>query len=465
MEFNKELLLEKAQTALKESEKLGASQAAVMIELQTAAFTRLANSIIDQNVAENHVKVNITLYYGKKQGSVEVEVIDDDSIRAAVKNASKLAKIAPVNKDFLSLPEVQEFSSDLRIEDLISDETLKATPELRAEYAKIAVDSAHDLDKRIRTVAGFISNSTIEKAIINSLGIEAYRASTNGKVDLTILAKEGSEEAAGWAADFKRNISELQVVEVSETAARKAADGFGMKTVEPGDYEVILEPAAVAGLHFFVSLYGFSSMLHHDHRSFLRDKIGEKVFSEKLTVWSDPLDKRHVLASMFDDEGVPTRRLDLISKGVAENLAYDTQTANMDNVESTGHNYYSRFMRRTMPFPNHLFIEEGDSSLDEMIAETKNGILITHFHYQNIVNPAKGVATGLTRDGTFFIQNGEISYPVKTLRYTDSVARFFKDIDMVGRYQKLNDSTNVMLSAIAPPIKLPSFIFTGSSEK
>ncbi|MFQ5977211.1 MAG: TldD/PmbA family protein [Candidatus Heimdallarchaeota archaeon] len=465
MEFNKELLLEKAQVALKESEKHGASQTAVTIELRTEAFTRLANSIIDQNVAERHVKIGITLYYDKKKGSVEVEVIDNDSIREAVKNASKLAKISPEDKDFRSLPGAQEYSNDLQTEDLISEETWNATPELRADYAKLAIDSAHDFDKRIRAVAGFVSNSTVEKTIINSLGIEAYRASTNSKINLTVLANEGTEEAAGWAADFRRKISDLQVTEVSETAARKAADGFGMKAVEPGDYEVILEPAAVAGLHYFIGFYGFSSMLHHDHRSFLRDKIGERVFSEKLSVWSDPLDKRHVLASMFDDEGVPTQRLDLISKGVAENLAYDTMTANKDNVESTGHNYYSRFFRRTIPFPNHLFIEDGDSSVEEMIAETKNGILITHFNYQNIVNPAKGVATGLTRDGTFFIQNGEISHPVKTLRYTDSVTRFFKNIDLVGRYQKLNDSTTVMLSAIAPPMKLPSFVFTGSSEK
>ncbi|MFX0116428.1 MAG: TldD/PmbA family protein [Candidatus Hodarchaeota archaeon] len=464
MKFNKELLLEKGNLILKEAERLGASQASVTIDLIDEALTRLANSIIDQSVAEKHVRLRITLYYGKKSGTVSVEVFNNDAIKEAVLNASKIAKISPENKDFKSLPEPQLYSSELRTKDLVSDVTLNTTPEERAEYSKVAIGSAHDVDKSIRAVAGLISNSTAEKLIMNSLGIEAYRAFTYSRVLLTILANKSGEEAAGWAADFQRDFSKLQVTEVSEKAARKAAEGFGMKVIEPGDYEVVLEPAAVGNLQFYMSLIGFSATAHHDHRSFLRDKIGEKIFSEQLNLWSDPLDKRHVLASMFDDEGVPTKRLNLISEGVPKNIAYDTLSADKDGVESTGHCTYSRFMRRNVPFPNYVFVGEGDSSLDEMIAETRNGILITHFNYQNPVNPPKGVFTGLTRDGTWLIENGEIKHPLKTLRYTDAVTRFFKSIDLVGKYPKLNDSSTDLISAITPPMKLPSLIFTGSSE-
>ncbi|MHA2499877.1 MAG: TldD/PmbA family protein, partial [Candidatus Hodarchaeales archaeon] len=465
MTFSKELLFEKGQFVLKEAEKLGATQAEVAIELRTEALTRLANSIVDQNVAEKHAKFRITLYYGKQKGDVTVEVFDNNSIEKAVLNASKIAKASSKNEDFKSIPESQPYSTKLGKNVLVSKATLDATPEQRAENAKLAIGAAHDVDKTIKAVAGAISNATVEKAIANSLGIEAYQASTQSRINLTILAKKGEEEAAGWSADFRRDFSELRVREVSEIAARKAANGFGMKALEPGDYEVVLEPAAVAGLNFYLGFYGFSALFHHDHRTFLKDKIGEKVFSEKLDLWSDPLNEKHVLASMFDDEGVPTQKLDLIKEGVVTNIAYNTLTAGKDGVESTGHNYYSRFFRRPIPLPDHLFVREGDSSLEEMIAETKNGILITHFHYQNLVNAGKGVCTGLTRDGTWLIQNGEITYPVKTLRYTDSIARFFKDIDLVGQYQDLNDTSSIMMSAIVPPMKLPSFVFTGSSEK
>jgi predicted Zn-dependent protease len=470
MEFSKDILIDKADMILSEAEKLGTSQVEVSITLANTALTRLANSIIDQNVAEKQVNIIIIVYYGKKKGSISVDVFDTDSLKQAVIKIAKIAKITPENADFDSLPQHQPYSTELNPSELISKSTLEVTPEQRAECAQLAINEAYEIDKRIKAVSGVISNKTQEKLIKNSLGIEAYDVRTGSYIDLTILGKNGEEETAGWSADYRRDFSQLQVSKVAQRAAQKAIYGFGAKIIEPGEYEIILEPAATGGLIRMMTYFGFSARMYQEYRSFLRDKIGEKLFSDKLHLWSNPLDGRGMYASVFDGEGFPTVKLDLISKGIVKALAYDTLTASKDGVESTGHNTKHQLLLRlglgdSIPLANHLFVKEGDSDVDEMVSETRKGILVTHFHYQNPVNPAKGVFTGLTRDGTWLIENGEIKYPLKTLRYTDTVTRFFKNIDLIGTYQELQDGYEWIYQGIYPPMKLPSFRFTGSTKK
>jgi len=458
MELNKELLLEKAKVALKEAEKLGATQAEITINYTTSALTRIANSIIDQNVAELHATVSSLVYIGKRKGSTSVEVFDEESIADAVANAVKIAKISPENKDFKSLPTAQKYPNTISLDELISKKTMNATPEQRAEYSMTAINAAHAIDKRINAVAGAISNNLREFAIVNSNGVECYSAFTSSTVNLTVLAEDGKEQAAGWSADSRKDFTQLKIEDVAKKAAKKSADGFGMKYLEPGNYEVILEPAAVGGFMFFMSYFGFSAMMYQDYVSFLRDRIGEKMFSEKLNLWDDSFDKRQEYRSYFDAEGVPKTKMDLIKNGEVRNLAYDTFTAHKDGVESTGHNLKMR--GRSIPIAFDLLVGEGDSNLDEMIAETKNGILVTHFHYQNAVNPTKGIFTGLTRDGAWLVKNGEIQYPLRTLRYTDAAPRFLGTIDLIGKYPELNDA-----NAKVPPMKLPSFTITGSQKE
>ncbi len=457
MEYSKELLLEKCRVLLKEAEKLGATQAEVRVGKRTTALTRLANSIIDQNVAENHFNARTIVYIGKQNGSTDVEIFDDASLKQSVADAIKVAKISPKNKDFKSLIDKQNYDA-IPLNELVSKKTIATTPELRAEYATLAIESAHAIDKRVKAVAGAISHGLYEEAIMNSLGVEVYSAATGSNVNLTVLANDGKEETAGWSSDNRQDFTQLQIQTVAEKAAQKAVDGFGMQYIDPGNYEVILEPAAVGGLMFFLSYFGFSAMMYQDYVSFLRDKIGEKLFDEKLNLWDDGFDKRQVYRAFYDDEGHPKSKLDMIKNGVAMNLAYDSLTADKDGVKSTGHN--AKFRGQSMPFPGNLFMGEGDSDLNEMIAETKNGILVTHFHYQNAVNPTKGIFTGLTRDGAWLVKDGDIQYPLRTLRYTDSVLRFFANIDLIGQYSELNDT-----QAKVPPLKLPSFTISGSQKE
>ncbi|MFW9931925.1 MAG: TldD/PmbA family protein [Candidatus Thorarchaeota archaeon] len=458
MDSNKNVLMEKASIVIKESENLGASQIQVSMTLADTALTRLANSIIDQNVADRRSVVSIYLYYGKKQGSVRFEVFEDDALIEATQVAAKLAKVSPISDDIVSLPEPHPYSKAFDESDLIALSSINATPEQRAEFAMNAVAIAHDTDPRIKSVAGAISHAVSENVLVNNLGVEAYEKATRSNINLTVLAEDGSEETAGWCEDRRRGFGDLMVKEVAEIAAQKAADGFGMKYIDPGDYEVVLEPAAMGDFMFFLSFFGFSARAYQDYRSFLRDRIGEKMFSEKFTLLDDATDIRFVDATKYDSEGYPKSRIELVNAGVVKNIVYDSKTAAVDGVKSTGHN--ARSMGRSLPIANHMILEDGDSSVEEMIAETGNGILVTHFHYQNAVDPTQGTFTGLTRDGAWYIKNGEIQYPLKTLRYTDAAPRFLGDIDLIGKYTEINTS-----DAIVPPVKLPSFRITGSSKE
>lgn len=460
MKQNKDLLLAKAEIVLKEAEAQGASQAQATIELTRLDLTRLANSIIDQNVSEQHAKVRVLLYFGQKSGAVEFEVFEDCDIKGAVEKAVFLAKISPENKNFLSLPTKKGYSTTFDLDGLVCDATYDTSPELRAEYATLAIDTAHDVDKRIAAVAGIVQNTSNERVVVNSLGVEGYEMRTIAATELTIMARDGAEETAGWSADTRRDVRNLQVEDVATVAAQKAADGFGMKDLSPGEYEVILEPEAAAGLIFYTTMLGFGARRHHEFMSYLQDRIGEQVFSEKLTVSDNALDQRLANASLFDDEGVPHQKVDLIENGVVKNLVYDTMTATKDGVESTGN--HAKLWGPAEPIAIHVIADEGNSSIEDMISETKKGVLVTHFHYMNAVNPTQGVLTALTRDGTWYVENGEVKYPLRTLRFTDAIPRFFKDIEIVGTYSKFITPPPF---GLVPGLKLPSFRFSGSSKE
>lgn len=460
MKQNRDLLLAKAELVLKEAESQGASQAQAAITLTKLDLTRLANSIIDQNVAELHAKVRVLLYFGQKSGAVEFEVFEDDDIKRAVTKAVSLAQISPENTDFKSLPQKKDYPSSFDLKGLFCEATYDTTPELRAEYATLAIGAAHAVDKRIEAVAGTIQNISSERVVANSLGVEGYEMRTTASTQLTAIARDGSEEAAGWSSDARRDVKDLRVEDVARVAAEKAATGFGMKDLSPGEYEVILEPAAAAGLLFYTTMLGFGARRHQEFMSFLQDRIGEQVFSEKLTMSDNALDQRLVGASMFDDEGVPHQKVDLIDNGVVKNLVYDTLTATKDGVESTGN--HAKWWGPAGPIARHIIADEGKSSIEDMVSETKKGVLITHFHYMNPVSPTQGVLTALTRDGTWFVEDGEVKHPLRTLRFTDAIPRFFKEIDIVGKYSEFQSGPPI---GLVPGLKLPSFRFSGSSKE
>jgi len=240
MDFMKEDLLEKANLALREAEDSGASQVEVEVFRFRNSLTRLANSIIDQNVAENRITIRILAYLGKKKGSYSLDSFSNDDIKEAAGAAVRIAKVSAEDSDFISLPEPRDSSSALTVDDMVCKATANATPEERAHAARSIIQIAHDIDERVSSVSGAISTILAEQVIINSLGVSAYQSNTVSSLNLTIIAKEGADEAAGWASDNRMDFQELRIEDVAERAARKAAEGFQAIDLEPGDYELIL---------------------------------------------------------------------------------------------------------------------------------------------------------------------------------------------------------------------------------
>ena len=184
-------------------------------------------------------------------------------------------------------------------------------------------------------------------------------------------------------------------------------------------------------------------------------RLGEKVCHESVSLWDDASDPNG-MPSAFDAEGVPIKRLELVTNGVAKQIAYDSYTAKREGKESTGHAGSGTWL--TGGHPQHVFMAPGDSSVEEMIADTKAGVLVTRFHYSNVIHPKQTVLTGMTRDGTFLIRNGKIAHPVRNLRYTQSVLDSLSNVQAISRDRKLQGRS------LVPALKVSNFRFTGATE-
>jgi predicted Zn-dependent protease len=275
----------------------------------------------------------------------------------------------------------------------------------------------------------------------------------------TVISQSGASEGFGTAEKYSRTVKDIKPSSLAEDAGEKSVKSLNPVKLEPGEYEVVLSPLAVSALMAYLAYIGFSATPYQDGQSFVKYCLNQQVFDGKLTVRDDARSPNTLYALPIDGEGVPKRALDLIKKGVvSENsICYDSFTAGKENKKSTGHalppigGYYGE------PMPFNMIVEAGDSTLDEAISETKHGIFVTTFHYVNPVEPTKAILTGLTRDGTFLIENGEISKPIVNMRFTDSMLSAFKDIPMIGKELEMVEETTV------PMMKLKKLRFVGIS--
>jgi predicted Zn-dependent protease len=224
-------------------------------------------------------------------------------------------------------------------------------------------------------------------------------------------------------------------------------------SIDAGEYDTILMPYAVADMLEFLAWLGFGALSVQEGRSFM--KLGEKITGEKITIWDDGRDMRG-LPRAFDSEGVPKERVDLIVNGIANAVVYDSRTAHKEGKESTGHS--SGGPGTYDPMPTNLFMQPGDSNIDEMIATTERGVIVTRFHYTNVIHPTQTIITGMTRDGTFLIEDGKITKPIKNLRFTDSILERFNHV------RQISEATKRQAGAVVPALRVSGFRFTGVTE-
>lgn len=376
--------------------------------------------------------------FGKKAGTATIDEFDDASLEKVVRRSEELAQLSPENPEFMPPLGPQEYDEAITYKEA----TANVTPEYRAEVANKSIVPAAAKDV---TAAGFLDDSAQFSAMINSNGLFAYNQSTD--VDFTVTMRTNDGTGSGWVTRDYNDISKFDADEASKTAIDKAVMSKEARAIEPGKYTVILEPAASIGLlqNMFRS---FDARSADEGRSFMSaadggNKLGQKIVDERVNIWSDPLHP-DAPTSTWNGAGQPLKKTSWIENGVVKNLAYSRYWAEQKGVDP-------------VPFPNNGIMAGGDESLEDMIKGTKKGILVTRFWYIRSVDPQTLLYTGLTRDGTFYIENGQIKFPVKNFRFNESPIIMLNNLESLGKQVRVNGN-------LIPYMKIRDFTFTSLSD-
>lgn len=452
-----ERLKEIAERTVQYCIKQKVDQAQVSAFLTDEALTRFANSQIHQNVAAKSGGVIIKTVLNKQISTVRVNTLEEEEIKKAAVQAVKIAKASPPNKGFTSFPKPEKWTP---IKGAFDKETAECDPKYRAKKVKEAIETAHSRSKKVKAVAGFYSSESMAFAVANSLGVSAWASLSMASMKTTVISKSGASEGFAAAVKYSRRVRDIDPSVLAADAAEKSVKSLNPVKIDPGEYEVVLSPVAVAYLLMYIG-FGFSAAAYQDGQSFVKYNLGKKVFDSKLSVSDDAHDSKSLFAVPVDGEGVPKKALKLIDRGVVseKGLCYNSFTAGKENKKSTGHapmpTGVGSWSDRPAPF--NMIVKAGSATLEKAIAETKHGIFVNTVHYVNTVEPAKVVLTGLTRDGTFLIEDGELSKPIVNMRFTDSMLSAFSDVPMVGKRLEMVSATTV------PFMKLDKLRFVGVS--
>ncbi len=424
--------------------------AEVMLNMENKALTRFANNIIHQNLAVDNNSLRIRLQKGKKDGVVSINLFaDEDKISEAVERAKEIVEHSGENAELLPMLGPQTYREVERF----CRKTAELSP---ADRAAIVAKAAAECEKNNFSAAGIVENSADIIGLANSKGLFAFWSGTGFTFSITVTGKDGSgwAESLGWTIDHTNPENDI------DEAIRIARENQNPRDIAPGKYTVVLTPAAVGDLLSFMAIYGFNARMHLEGRSFLTGKLGQKVFDEKITITDDAY--HEVYAGIpFDFEGVPRQSVVLIENGVLKNLVADRWTAGKMGIEPTGHGLPQP--NRWGAIPANIVVKPGDTSMEDMIKSVKRGLLITHFHYTNVSELSKLTITGMTRDGVFMIENGEVAYPVKNLRFTQPTTETFNNVIAVGNEPK-RVAGFFFGGAYTPAMLIDNFNFSSTTE-
>ena len=406
----------------------------VNVESGMRGFTRTATNRITTAGTTNDVTVRVMSVFGKRAASVETNRLDAESLARTVKECEDLARISPENPEYLPELGAQTYAAVNGYYGTTGD----LTTESRARAAAIAIRAA----ERSQTIAaGFIDVRAGSQAIATSKGLFAYDSGTGVASTLTIRTPDGS--SSGWAGDEGADWTTIESQRVAEDAVRKCQQWRGKTTLEPGKYDVVLEPTAV-GMLMLRMQGAFDARQADEGRSYFSKKgggnrVGETLFDERVTIVSDPA-SANAETSPFTGAGLPVGREVWVEKGVLKRLSYSRFWAEQKQVAPKAP-------------PANLIMSGGDASLDDMITSVKRGVLLSRFWYIRPLNPRIMSHTGLTRDGTFLIENGKITRPVTNFRFNQSLADLLQNVEMLGRPTRVAASES---SSVGPPIVVPA---------
>jgi predicted Zn-dependent protease len=411
------------------------------------SLTRFANSYIHQNVARGDAQVSVRAVTNRRIGVSSTNDLSEESLRRTADQALEIARLQVEDPDFRSLPG----PAPVRQVDVFSAATAECTPEERARRVGIICQLAKEKGLK---ASGSFSTGWNEVGVANSLGVRAYVARTGTDVSTVIMGETGS----GYAKAISTDIAAVNLEAVGREAVDKALRSAEPMELEPGEYEVVLEEYAVADMVDHASYLAFSALALQEGRSFMR--LGERIVGPEISIWDDGLDPTG-LSMPFDFEGVPKQRLEIITEGIAKGVAYDTYTAGREpGRTSTGHALPAP--NSFGPIPFNLFMAPGTTPREELGRGITRGLWVTRFHYVNTVHPLKAILTGMTRDGTFLIENGEVTRPVKDLRFTQSILEAFSEVVAISRETRLTGG--FFGGTRVPAMHLRRFRFTGATH-
>jgi PmbA protein len=424
-----------------------ADETEVEIHLSTDALTRFANNTIHQNVAEQILNISVRAVMDGRTARAETNKIDPESLRDVVSAAAQLARNQPKNPDLLPMLGSQKYAKVSRF----SPATAGATPQIRArEVVKVC----RLAEKAKQTAAGIFASGHSQSVLLNSRGLLARYEQTRAEFSVTIL----EEKSSGWAKATASDIRDINPLGLAEVASRKAATSRNPKEIPPGHYAAILEPAAVLDLVGFL-FSDFAGTAMRDKLSCFTGRLGKKLFSESITLWDDvyhPLQ----LGEPFDGEGVPRQKVLLIDRGVPTNLVYSRSTAKKMKAKPTGHGF--DLPNEHGEAPTNLVWSGGDKSIDDMVSSTERGILVTRLWYIRDVDPYKKILTGMTRDGTFLLENGRVAGGIRNFRFNQSVMEMLANVEMLG--PAVRSSGEESFDMVVPAMKVKNFHFSEATK-
>jgi predicted Zn-dependent protease len=386
----------------------------------------------------------VEVAFGKRVGTATINSFDDESLAAVVRRAEELARLAPENPEFVPAIEKQAY----RPSKTFLDSTAGISPEYRAGVAAACIEPCRK-DKLV--AAGFFTDTRSFSAIANSKGNFGYQQATVMDFTCTVRTEDG--RGSGWVARNLDDVAKFDAKSDIQTAIRKAKGSVDAKALEPGKYTVILEPAATAHLVSDM-MNGFDARQSDEGRSFLSKKgggnrLGEKLFDERVTIYADPWDE-HAAVLPWDNDGLARERTPIVTRGKVDYLQYSRYWAQKQGRKAIGQ-------------PGNLIMVGGDKSTMDLVKGTKKGILVTRTWYIRMVDPQTVLLTGLTRDGTFYIENGEIKYPIKNFRFNESPVIMLNNIEEIGKPVRVADDESPFVMMI-PPMKVRDFTFTSLSD-
>ena len=437
-----------------------------------SSVSRFANNVIHQNVAEDNFGVSVRTVFAGRTARATTNKFDEESLRNVVRASEDLARVQEQDRDLLPVPDVHE-ASGTRIESKARGQVRAREPEPSRHFPATAaltpVERAEAIGKMVSlaqkrklVAAGIFSSSETIEGVVNSRGLQQWHTQTSAEISVTMLGADSS----GWQKANSPNVENLDPQELASIAAEKATRSRGPREIPPGKYTVVLEPSAVLDMVGF-AFVDFGGLAILDQRSFLNNRVGTRLFGENITIWDDaahPLQS----GSPFDGEGVKRQPVELVGKGVIQRLVYSRASAEkmkksehagkVGSIEVTGHGF---------PLPNEIgeapmnIVFEAPretKTVEEMISSTERGILVTRLWYIREVDPYEKILTGMTRDGTFLIEDGKLACGLRNFRFNQSLIDMLSQVDEMST--PVRTSGEESFDMVVPAMKVRDFNFT-----